>query len=667
MAVNVRSIGFRLLSTSLLSVLIPLLAVGFIATTRSTTALTQTAAENTQGIAQDLATLMDNLLMAEVRLADAFAHEESIRALARAAREKGVEGSRTEALRVFDNLAVQFPKLGGNYQGVFVANATGQLLTGILSNGSEYIGHNIAGNDEFKKALASRKTVIGNVLYSQATKKLVLPINSPILSEKGEFLGVFATVINAEYLTNIVSTRTLGRTGYGYMLNEKGVVLAHPVPDTILKTDINNIPEMSHIVREMLGGRAGADEYVFRGVRKMAGFAPIKSTGWLMSATQDHAEFLESSRDVRNAVIFVIVISLILVGIIVSLLVRSIVNPINAAVAGLRDIAEGEGDLTMRLRMNSRDEVGELARWFNVFVEKLQGIIRDIGGGVNTLASSSTQLSSIAEDMQQGVQDVSGRAETVAAASEEISTNMTQSASALEQSSSNTNLLATASEEMSATISEIAQNAGRARQISDDASGKATRMSSHMERLKKAADAIGKVIETITEISEQVNLLALNATIEAARAGEAGKGFAVVANEIKELARQTAAASQDIREKIEDIQSTTSTTIREVGEITTVINDVSEVVGNIAAAVEEQSTAASEIAGNVSQVSRGIELVHENANQNATVVGEVTKDIASISHAMGQMTNRGNQVNESARDLSRLSESLKTMVDQFKI
>ncbi|TYT74039.1 methyl-accepting chemotaxis protein [Desulfobotulus mexicanus] len=667
MAVNVRSIGFRLLSVSLLSVLIPLLAVGFIAMSRSTTALTVIASDNTHGIAQDLANLMDNLLIAEVRLADTFAKEENIRKLLVEAHTKGSAAVRPQALHVFENLKVQFPALGSNYQGIFVADAKGELLTGVMPNGNEYVGFNIANNDEFKRAMSTKKTVIGNVLRSQATGGLVLPINSPILSGRGEFLGVFATVINANYLTEMVSSRKLGNTGYGYMLNEKGLVLAHPNEALILKTDINQIPGMEHIARTMLRGNSGSDEYVFQGVRKMAGFAPVPSTGWLMSVTQDHAEFLESSRDVRNAVVLVIILSLIIVGFIVTLLVRSIVNPINSAVAGLKDIAQGEGDLTMRLKISTEDEVGELARWFNVFVEKLQGIIRDIGQGVNTLASSSTQLSTIADNMQQGVQDVSGRAETVAAASEEISTNMDQSAAALEQSSSNTNLLATASEEMSSTISEIAQNAGKARRVSDDAAGKASRMSKHMGSLKEAADAIGKVIETITDISEQVNLLALNATIEAARAGEAGKGFAVVANEIKELARQTAAASQDIREKIEDIQGTTATTIQEVGEITTVINDVSEVVGNIAAAVEEQSTAASEIAGNVAQVSQGIELVHENASQNATVVGEVTKDIAGINHAMGEMKENGSQVNDSARELSRLSESLKKMVGQFKI
>ncbi|WP_179953156.1 methyl-accepting chemotaxis protein [Desulfobotulus mexicanus] len=663
-SVNIRSIGFRIFAMAILSVLLPLLVVGTLAITRSTAALTENAAENTMGVAQDLANLMDNLLFAEMRLCESMSDQSLVQELLYAAREKGVEASRPEALALFENLKES--RMSANHQGVFVADAKGELLTGILENGKEYIGFNIANNNEFKRAMSSRETTIGHVFISAATGNLVMPINTPIYSRNGDFLGVFATVIKAGYLTEIVASRTLGRTGYGYMLNEKGVVLAHPNQKLVLETDINNIPEMQHIAREMFKGQPGANSYVFQGVRKMAGFAPVKNTGWVVSATQDHVEFLSSAVGVRNILIIVILVSLALVGLVVTFVVRSIVSPINAAVAGLKDIAEGEGDLTMRLKINTRDEVGELARWFNTFVEKLQGIIRDIGSGVHTLSSSATQLSAIAEETSKGVQDVSERSTNVAAASEEISSTIDMAAASLEESSSNTNLLATASEEMSATISEIAQNAGKARSISSDAADRAANMSDHMGSLKTAANAIGKVIETITDISEQVNLLALNATIEAARAGDAGKGFAVVANEIKELARQTASATQDIREKIEDIQNTTVTTVKEVGDITKVINEVSDVVGNIAAAVEQQSTAASEVAANVAQVSRGIESAHEGASQNATVIQETAKDIAGITHAMGEMKNKGLQVSESAGELSKLSVTLQKLVAQFK-
>ncbi len=345
---------------------------------------------------------------------------------------------------------------------------------------------------------------------------------------------------------------------------------------------------------------------------------------------------------------------------------RSITRPVNAAVAGLKDIAHGEGDLTKRLDIASEDEVGELARWFNTFIEKLQGIIKEMAGSVGTLSSSSTELSAISEQMTQSITNVSEKSQTVSSAAEEMNANMNNVAASMEQTSTNTTLVASSAEEMSATIGEIAQSAENARTVSDDAANKASSASGNMDKLGAAADAIGKVIETITEISEQVNLLALNATIEAARAGEAGKGFAVVANEIKELARQTAAATQDIKEKIEAIQATTSVTVSQITEITEVIKNVNDVVSGIATAVEEQSSATREIVSNVTQASRGIQEVNENVNQSSLVSSEISKDISNVSGSMNEMASSSNQVSLSAQELSNLSENLKQMVDQFK-
>lgn len=345
---------------------------------------------------------------------------------------------------------------------------------------------------------------------------------------------------------------------------------------------------------------------------------------------------------------------------------RAITRPINAAVTGLKDIAHGEGDLTKRLEIASEDEVGELARWFNTFIEKLQGIIKEMAGSVETLSSSSTELSSISEQMTQSIVNVSEKSQTVSTAAEAMNANMNNVAASMEQTSTNTTLVASSAEEMSATIGEIAQSAENARSVSDDAAKRASSASGNMDKLGDAADEIGKVIETITEISEQVNLLALNATIEAARAGEAGKGFSVVANEIKELAKQTATATQDIKDRIEAIQATTSVTVSQITEITEVIKNVNDVVSGIATAVEEQSSATREIVSNVTQASQGIQEVNENVNQSSLVSSEISKDISNVSVSMNEMTSSSNQVSLSAQELSDLSEKLKRMADQFK-
>ncbi len=379
----------------------------------------------------------------------------------------------------------------------------------------------------------------------------------------------------------------------------------------------------------------------------------------------------ESAKGAQARATWVLIV-LMLCAVVLALLLcffitRSITRPVKAAVNGLKDIAEGEGDLTKRLEVKSKDEIGDLAKWLNIFLEKLQGIIKDISENAETLSSSSSQLSGISRQMSAGSEQTSGKSNTVAAAAEEMNSNMTSVAAATEQASTNVSMVATATEEMTYTISEVAQNSEKARGITNEAVTQAKNASERIDKLGKAADEIGRVTEAITEISEQTNLLALNATIEAARAGEAGKGFAVVATEIKELAKQTAAATLEIKEKIGGIQDSTAGTVTEIEQISKVINDVNEIVATIATAVEEQSATSQEIAGNIAQASQGIQEVTENVAQSSSVSGEIAKDISEVNQSAGEMSNSSSQVNMSAEELSGLSEKLKEMVGQFKV
>ena len=362
-----------------------------------------------------------------------------------------------------------------------------------------------------------------------------------------------------------------------------------------------------------------------------------------------------------SGIIFVAIIALCL------FIAFGIVRALKEMVVGFRDIAEGEGDLTKRIAIQSKDEIAELAGWFNTFLAKLQDMIRKIADNSTHVDRSSTDLSEIASMMSHGAGETSSRADNVSAAAEEMTTSLNNVAAAMEQSSTNTSMVATAAEEMTATINEIARNAEKARSISDQAVHKAGETSSQMDGLGQAAQGIGKVVETITEISEQVNLLALNATIEAARAGDAGKGFAVVANEIKELAKQTSAATLEIKEKINNIQESTDGTVKGINEITDVINSVNDIVGTIATAVEEQSAATREIANNIAQASQGIQEVNENVNQSSTVAAEISNDITVVNQSSSEIANSSDQVKVSADDLKRMAAELNTIVRRFKV
>ncbi|MEJ2656152.1 MAG: methyl-accepting chemotaxis protein [Desulfobacterales bacterium] len=369
----------------------------------------------------------------------------------------------------------------------------------------------------------------------------------------------------------------------------------------------------------------------------------------------------------RNILIGVIVILLVLGAVINMYIARKISGPIKNAGDMLKDIAQGEGDLTRRLKVETKDEVGEMAEWFNKFIDTIQKIIKDVVQNANLVKDASRELSEISQQMTSGAEHTSEKANVVASAGEEMSSNMNSVASSTEQAAMNVNMVASAAEEMTATINEIAKNSEKASQITGKAVTQTQSASNKVDELGAAAVEIGKVVETITEISEQVNLLALNATIEAARAGEAGKGFAVVANEIKDLAKQTAEATQEIKGKIGAIQGSTEGTVTEIGQISTVINEVNDIVSTIASAVEEQSITTRDIAENVAQASQGIQEVNVNIAQSSNVAGEIAKDIVDVNHAAGEITTSSAQVNISAEELAKLSEKLNELVGKFKV
>jgi methyl-accepting chemotaxis protein len=346
-----------------------------------------------------------------------------------------------------------------------------------------------------------------------------------------------------------------------------------------------------------------------------------------------------------------------------------IVNGINGRLKQMIACFElvAQGDLTKRVKVDSNNELAQLGRSFNTILEKQQKIIAKITGKSETMDRSATELSRIAGQMSIGAEDTSAKANRVSTASREVSANLSTVAAAVEQSSSSTSIVATAAEQMTATINEIAQNAEKAKTISEEAVHQSHNTAGKMDELSKAALAIGKVTETITEISEQTNLLALNATIEAARAGEAGKGFAVVANEIKELAKQTADATLDIKHQIDGIQQTTNATTGEIGQIGTVIDRVNEIVAIISTAVEEQNATTQEIAANISQTSQGIQEVNQNVGHSATMATQITQDIADVDTSAGKISSNCNQIKLSASDLQQMAVELNAMASSFKI
>ncbi len=340
---------------------------------------------------------------------------------------------------------------------------------------------------------------------------------------------------------------------------------------------------------------------------------------------------------------------------------------IQRAALALGDLAGGEGDLKTRLAVISEDEVGDLARRFNTFVDKLYQIVQSIVEKAKAIQSSSQNFSGLSHSMSADIevlqQDTAHMLQVVAGASEELK----GVSASCDDTNTNVNHVSVAAEEMAASVGEVAKRSEDARQITKNAVAVSKNASERILKLGSAAKDIDKVTEAITEISEQINLLALNATIESARAGEAGKGFAVVANEIKELARQTAQATNEIKERITGMQRSTDDTVQDMSSISQVIGSISEFVFSIAGAVEEQSETTREIASNIAHVSVGIADVNKSVAKNAESSQHLSSQMQSFHQKADNILTNSAQVDEGARSLLKISEQLGQQLSKFKL
>lgn len=605
----------------------------------------------------------------------------------------GIKGDRTQVINMFHAVALKhkdffgvwavwepekFDGLDGTVDTTQPGNAeNGQFRPNVqrysgslVKSKTGMVAENSPGGEWYWTPLRTGKPYITKptVYDINGTPIMMISVTAPILVN-GKSVGVVGIDYGMDKMKEIISQIKPFDTGFGVLNFSDGSIVAHPDNEKIGKKIISETALKNTNNGQIHQEVSQTDN--FSG-DTLSILAPINFGSdydvWNLAVLVSMDKILVMAKSLRNTNIGIGVFSLIvLFAVVFGITTYIIARPIDRVVASLRDIAEGEGDLTMRLKVKSKDEIGELAHWFNVFIEKLHGIIGSISENSNSIGSSSTQLSKIAEQLSESAESTSRRANNVATASEEMSANLNNVAAAMEESSTNANMVASAAEEMSVTINEISENADKAKTVSEGAVHQAENASSKMDDLGSAAEKIGRVTETITEISEQTNLLALNATIEAARAGEAGKGFAVVANEIKDLAKQTAEATLDIKHLIDDVQKTTQSAGAEIGQISTVISGVNDIVATIATAVEEQTSATQEIANNISQASQGIQEVNENVSQSSEVASQITEEIAQVNVAATDISEGSSTVATSSSQLKEHATELNSIVRSFKI
>jgi methyl-accepting chemotaxis protein len=371
-------------------------------------------------------------------------------------------------------------------------------------------------------------------------------------------------------------------------------------------------------------------------------FKIIETTGKLVTSVvgradrsvqdaQDEAAFL------RTTMIVVFLVSVATALLFTVAVTRSVTGPVGRLVEVLRGMARG--DLTLRADTTGDDEIAVMGRAVDEAVAGVRATVAEIVENGGRLTDASDTMRRVSQQIDSSIAEADQQAGMAAAAASGVSGNV--------------HTVAAGSEEMGSAITEISRNAADAAQVAADAVAAARATSETINRLGESSAQIGDVIETITAIASQTNLLALNATIEAARAGESGKGFAVVASEVKDLAQETARATEKISQQIAAIQSDTGQAVTAIDEISRIIEQISDFQTTIASAVEEQSATTAEMNRGVSEAANG--------------VTDIASSIASVAHGTASSREAVGEVARTAEDVQSLADRLRSSVGRFSI
>jgi methyl-accepting chemotaxis protein len=556
------SLGAKMTVGGVLMVIIPLIFVGWFAVIKANDGLENLAHHQAEALAQKLADMTEMVLQEELKTARSIAANSVV--VQTSSQLASLGDQATDAMALDKELNKAMKEMGQDYEALLVIDTKGKVFAQSVEG---YRGIDLSQRDYFQKAV-NGETCVGDVAKSKGTGRPITGIAAPVKDSSGRIVAVYAAVLKVDFLVDKIASTKIGNTGYAWMVNKKGLTIAHPKTEYILELNLKDDTggEMADIMNKMLSGQAGVEAYVFKGVPKICGFAPVPLTGWALGATQDEEEFLAPVRAIRNGVAMIGGVVLAIAIVLVLLFARSVSKPIMKAVESL-------------------------------------------GDGSEQVASAATQVSSSAQSLAEGSSEQAAALEETSASMEEM----------LSQTKANADNAAQADQLMAA-----------AKEVLNKAAGSMEQMGLSMGKIAESGDEIGKIVKSIDEISFQTNLLALNAAVEAARAGDAGMGFAVVADEVRNLAQRAADAAKNTQELVEDTvkrihegSELVTRTQDEFNQVATSAGKVAELVSEIAAASSEQSQGIDQVNEAVRQMDQVVQESAAGSEESASAAEEL--------------------------------------------